>query len=284
MRYCYPQGKNLANLEEIFNQAFQNFNGLVHSEGTVYGMNNSLLEVACSNTSGMSGSPVIIDSKFAGIYLGGPPLIVQRIILKAIELIDSNQVSQAMQTIEILRRYDYFVTGQLAQRQYLSSSIPPARFFKLQPIDKLLYSPEEDLTTASLPAQVRFLWYVDKSGLEEDLEGMCLDNGHIVLVNGFEADSAHEVLKKSISLPAVCALVWINGLQSNSFREKILFRVIKNQSQTLESLVAEVRSLKEDLKKNQESLQVSIQAFLEQSIQKLTEEIREKIHIAYGYV
>ena len=115
LRYCYPQGKNLANLEEIFNQAFQNFNGLVHSEGTVYGMNNSLLEVACSNTSGMSGSPVIIDSKFAGIYLGGPPLIVQRIILKAIELIDSNQVSQAMQTIEILRRYDYFVTGQVLQ-------------------------------------------------------------------------------------------------------------------------------------------------------------------------
>ena len=111
LRYCYPQGAQLANFTEIVDQAFQNFKGLVHSPGTIHNINNSLLEIACSATSGMSGAPVIIDSKAAGIYLGGPPLIGQRILFKAIELIKLNQVPQAIEMIENLRRYDYLYSG-----------------------------------------------------------------------------------------------------------------------------------------------------------------------------
>ena len=111
LRYCHPQGAQLPNFTAIVNQAFQNFKGLVHSPGTISNMNNSLLEIACSTTSGMSGAPVIIDSKVAGIYLGGPPLIGQRILFKAIELIKLNQVPQAIEMIEDLRRYDYLYNG-----------------------------------------------------------------------------------------------------------------------------------------------------------------------------
>ena len=79
----------------------------MRSPGTIHKMNNSLLEITSSTTSGMSGAPEIIDSKLHG----GPPLIGQRILFKSIEIINLNQVPQAMETIERLRRYDYLYYG-----------------------------------------------------------------------------------------------------------------------------------------------------------------------------
>ena len=63
---------------------FNGFKGPVKSEGLVLNEGDEihLLEINCSATNGMSGSPVLVNQKLAGVYVGGPPVRGQNALYK----------------------------------------------------------------------------------------------------------------------------------------------------------------------------------------------------------
>lgn len=93
LRYCLPQLVNNTD-NEVYNEAnriFCYFDKKVFAEGKIESENNGLLEVSCSTTNGMSGSPIVSEGKFVGIYIGGPPVPGQRESLRIIHRLYKNE-------------------------------------------------------------------------------------------------------------------------------------------------------------------------------------------------
>ncbi|OMJ71682.1 hypothetical protein SteCoe_30051 [Stentor coeruleus] len=76
----YPYLMNEKDAEDKIKYVFHKNRVLVESKGIVL-CNEDLLEVSCSGIFGMSGSPVIVNGYFVGIFIGGPPLPGQRELL-----------------------------------------------------------------------------------------------------------------------------------------------------------------------------------------------------------
>ena len=72
-------------------EAFHDFDKLVYAEGKVKSCSNLIVDIECSTTNGMSGSPIVMNSKFIGVYVGGPPLPGQRFLQNLIEYTNRDQ-------------------------------------------------------------------------------------------------------------------------------------------------------------------------------------------------
>ena len=106
IKYCFPQGQNDSDLENIVNVAFNGFSGLVHSSGKVLSFNDCLIDITCSTTNGMAGAPVVLDSKAIGVYVGGPPVIGQRKLFKMMQQIRNNEIENVYQEKDSLLMLD----------------------------------------------------------------------------------------------------------------------------------------------------------------------------------
>jgi hypothetical protein len=94
---------------ELIEKAFHNFKRLVFSQGNIVSMNDHLLDLSCSTTSGMSGSPTFNDQgKVCGIYVGGPPLPGQRQLYKAIYCYLKQDFLRALCIVRSLEPLDRF--------------------------------------------------------------------------------------------------------------------------------------------------------------------------------
>jgi Trypsin-like peptidase domain len=107
--YCLPQYSQLPDLKNVVKKAFNNFNGLVYSSGKVLNMNENIIEIDCSTTNGMSGSPIIRNHELIGVYLGGPPVIGQRRLFELYRKVSVGMVSKAFKKLKLLKAYnEYF--------------------------------------------------------------------------------------------------------------------------------------------------------------------------------
>ena len=79
----------------------------VNSYGIVTNIGTNLIEVDCTATSGMSGSPVFLaNSNYSliGIYVGGPPLHGQHEIMSILKtLFEDKDIQKAFESLTILR-------------------------------------------------------------------------------------------------------------------------------------------------------------------------------------
>ena len=89
--YCCPQLDTDDDYSTKIIEAFHGFNKLVYAEGKVKSCSNLIVDIECSTTNGMSGSPIVINSKFIGVYVGGPPLPGQRFLQTLIEYTNRDQ-------------------------------------------------------------------------------------------------------------------------------------------------------------------------------------------------
>ena len=75
------RGLNKAAVEHQIKSVFHNFAGRVNSFGDISHANQNIIEIRCSATAGMSGSPLLLQNnnklEIAGVYVGGPPLPLQ---------------------------------------------------------------------------------------------------------------------------------------------------------------------------------------------------------------
>lgn len=77
-RYCCPLLRgddDIIRRDETIKEAFHYFKHLVYSDGNIIGRSDSLIDINCAGTDGMSGGPVFADKKIIGVYLGGPPYL-----------------------------------------------------------------------------------------------------------------------------------------------------------------------------------------------------------------
>ena len=72
IKYCCPQLRCDKKLKKKFERAFHGFKRIVYAEGEIVSC-DKLIEVSCSTTNGMSGSPVVFDFKAVGVFVGGLP-------------------------------------------------------------------------------------------------------------------------------------------------------------------------------------------------------------------
>ena len=81
--YIYPSALRKVVSKDLTKHFFQ-YSCQINSHGKVKNASDSLLEITCSATSGMSGSPILVQTtdadqglnnySIAGIYVGGPPI------------------------------------------------------------------------------------------------------------------------------------------------------------------------------------------------------------------
>lgn len=115
--YCIPN-QNLFNdkLSILANKIFNNFSGIVFSHGSVIDQNDKLLEVDCSTISGMSGSPIVFQGKYIGVYVGGPALPGQKELIDAIKCVGAENYAKAAQVLNSTICYDKFYDFQIFKR------------------------------------------------------------------------------------------------------------------------------------------------------------------------
>ncbi|OMJ71450.1 hypothetical protein SteCoe_30333 [Stentor coeruleus] len=115
-RYCIPQLEALTQVE-IENEArniFCNFNNRVYAEGKIENIDNGIIEVSCSTTNGMSGSPIILNRKVVGVYVGGPPIPSQRECIKIIQRLERKEnPCEIFEDVRNLVLFDTFFTDNI---------------------------------------------------------------------------------------------------------------------------------------------------------------------------
>lgn len=106
----YNPYKNLPDtqINEISRKIFNKHKGLVHSYGSVINENETLVEISCSTTNGMSGSPIISQGKYIGVYVGGQALPGQKELVDVMKLVVEGNYDQAMQVLKSMICYDKF--------------------------------------------------------------------------------------------------------------------------------------------------------------------------------
>lgn len=109
LKYCIPN-RNSTNdeLKKVANNIFCNFAGIVYSHGEIVNCNEKIVEISCSTTSGMSGSPILSQGMYIGVYVGGPALPGQKELMDAIRLIESAKYSEAFDTLSSTLNYEIF--------------------------------------------------------------------------------------------------------------------------------------------------------------------------------
>ena len=106
LRSCFLGGFGSANPLADARRVFHDFSQLVHAGGKIKDANDCLVEVSCSTTSGMSGSPIIANEKVVGVYLGGPPLPGQKELFDIAMLINNMEVERAWEELQKLAHFD----------------------------------------------------------------------------------------------------------------------------------------------------------------------------------
>ena len=86
---------------------FHKFKRMVFSHGQVVHENDTLIEISCSTTSGMSGSPIVSQGKYLGIYVGGPALAGQRELMLIINKVHEGKFGEVFSLIDSLAAYDH---------------------------------------------------------------------------------------------------------------------------------------------------------------------------------
>ena len=109
IEYCCPQLTFDEELENKVERAFHGFDRIVYAEGEIASCHN-LIEVSCSTTNGMSGSPVVFGSKAIGVYVGGPPLPGQRLLLILKKMIKEGKLQKAYNKRNKLLKFETFYT------------------------------------------------------------------------------------------------------------------------------------------------------------------------------
>lgn len=106
----YIPNKNLSDIQanDIANKIFNNFSGMVHSHGLVINENDTLVEISCSATNGMSGSPIVCQGKYIGVYVGGPALPGQKELVDSMKLAVAGDYNQAYNILKSTVCYDRF--------------------------------------------------------------------------------------------------------------------------------------------------------------------------------
>ena len=109
INYCCPQLTFDKESKKKIEKAFHGFKKIVYAEGEIEFCNN-LIEVSCSTTNGMSGSPVVFGSKAIGVYVGGPPLPGQRLLLILEKMIKEGKLQKAYNKRNNLLKFETFYT------------------------------------------------------------------------------------------------------------------------------------------------------------------------------
>ena len=104
INYC-PQLRCDKESKKKIERAFHGFKKIVYAEGEIEFCNN-LIEVSCSTTNGMSGSPVVFGSKAIGVYVGGPPLPGQRLLFILEKMIEEDRIQEAYDKSKELLMYE----------------------------------------------------------------------------------------------------------------------------------------------------------------------------------
>ena len=117
LAYCFPEGKDRTDLETIVEQAFNSFHGIVHSEGEIIGMSETLIDISCSTTSGMSGGAVVSESEIVGVYVGGPPIEGQRELLQALHSVENDEIRTVYNNIQNFKDLDIHFTENIFERK-----------------------------------------------------------------------------------------------------------------------------------------------------------------------
>ena len=98
LSYCLHQESSSIENDIKITKCFCGFNCMVKSNGTINNFDNCLIEVKCSTTNGMSGSQIIINTresqKYIGLYIGGPPLPYQRLLMLVQEYAEGNNFTK----------------------------------------------------------------------------------------------------------------------------------------------------------------------------------------------
>ena len=105
INYCCPQLGCDKESKKKIERAFHGFKKIVYAEGEIEFCNN-LIEVSCSTTNGMSGSPVVFGSKAIGVYVGGPPLPGQRLLFILEKMIEEDRIQEAYDKSKELLMYE----------------------------------------------------------------------------------------------------------------------------------------------------------------------------------
>lgn len=100
-------------MSTVVNKIFNNFSGIVFSHGSIVNQNDKLLEVDCSTISGMSGSPIICQGKYIGVYVGGQTLPGQKEIIDTIKCVGVENYAKAIQILNSTTFYDKFYDFQI---------------------------------------------------------------------------------------------------------------------------------------------------------------------------
>lgn len=85
--YCFPQleGSDSTLIKKAAFSIFYGFNSKVYAKGRIESGRNRLIEISCSTTNGMSGSPIISEGKVIGVYVGGLHIPGQRECIKILQ-------------------------------------------------------------------------------------------------------------------------------------------------------------------------------------------------------
>ena len=113
LAYCFPEGKNCRDLETIVTQAFNDFDSIVHSEGEIIGMSETLIDISCSTTSGMSGGAVVSGGEVVGVYVGGPPIEGQRDLVQALHAVENDDIATVYNNIQHFKDLDIYFTEKI---------------------------------------------------------------------------------------------------------------------------------------------------------------------------
>jgi hypothetical protein len=104
-----PQLEGLESVEDEANLIFCGFDNIVHAKGRIECVKNGLIEISCSDNSGMSGSPIISQEKVVGVYVEGPLIPGQRECVKILQrLWKQENPLEIMQDIRNLILFDSY--------------------------------------------------------------------------------------------------------------------------------------------------------------------------------
>lgn len=110
-------------LKIIADDIFCEFRVLIFSNGTVINENETLVEISCSTTTGISGSPIINHGRYIGIYVGGSALPGQKELEDSMKLVIEGEYAQAISVLKSTvcynSYYDYDIFSRYLEVSYV---------------------------------------------------------------------------------------------------------------------------------------------------------------------